>query len=415
MTGGTVTGYADLAAAATLGVAARDPGLDDLPEEVRPGTGEVAERLLDAAAMLDAARRAAPVIARVTPPAPPAAETRPVIPPAADQVLQRVADDRGLLLIALAAVARSGRVLPSVRVPDLLERARTPRAGAPDAELAAALEPVLGEGGRWLARQHPDWRRLVAPLADGWPDGAQPAEALAWFARRRAADPAAARELLATSLADFSPRHRAGLIDALADGLGPGDRELLQAAAQDRSRAVAEGARELLARLEPGHAERAAAAARAELAAETPRANTLPETWPLWRFLPEDERADRVLRALATLPAAQALEALADWPAWWPGDLSRRVAAWLAERSRGSRPVPAAAWELWALRLPGEDIGQAAEFARGQSFDAPGPAGRSAWGRAAERLTLRGTIERQLARPDPTTSFEQPQPSGGNP
>lgn len=151
-------------------------------------------------------------------------------------------------------------------LPALLE------AATHDAALGAAVAPVLGERGRWLAEKQPHWRRvlarhanLIAPLAvdaQSWRvDDA--AERRSLFAALRRADPAAARELLGASWGGENGEDREAFVAVLSVGLSSADEPLLETVLRDRRKGVRDQAAGLLARL-PGSAycQRMAARAR---------------------------------------------------------------------------------------------------------------------------------------------------------
>jgi hypothetical protein len=95
--------------------------------------------------------------------------------------------------------------------------------------------------------------------------------------RLRARDPAAARALLASSWKEEKAEHRAELIDAMAEGLAPGDEEFLESALDDRSGQVRASAAPLLARIEGSAlAARMQARADAMLGSSLPLEITLP-------------------------------------------------------------------------------------------------------------------------------------------
>ncbi|TDT29890.1 DUF5691 domain-containing protein [Naumannella halotolerans] len=449
--------FADLAAAAVLGVASREVVLSTLAPDLQPVAAEPAEALLDTAALLSAGLRTVVPTVQVGPPDPPVTESRPTNSTVVDQLLLRLAEDRPLLLLALRRIRAAGQVLPPLRVPALLTATRTNAGGVSGTELADALLPVLGTVGEWIAGQHPRWSILTRPVTEGWPD-AEPAEQIAWFRRVRAAHPQAAAELLGADAADFGAAQRAELVAALADGLSETDTALLDAFAADRSLPVRSTAQSLAWRL-PGtaEAERAAENARRSVrirpgaitlseGATDAIAAVVPHRWPeifgveaaaalavpggdklirglaraavrfgdaetaywvlrfsrpgedlpqLWFGLPDEERADRVMTSLVRKP--QTSEALEQW-AQWPSQLSRRLAFWMEERLRKEHSVPL--MDLWVTRVPDADVPAATGYARHLAFEARGPAHRRAWERAAERLNLRASILRNLPLTD---------------
>lgn len=241
----------DLVSTALLGTAKRG-----LPESTHPAlrslplADDPAGTLLDQAAVLAAFRRAGaqprPDVA-VGEPAP--AETLPRVPNAATRRLAALLDDRvGLLTEWLGLCAEAGARVPEEHLPELLERARVNRA------LAERLAPVAGERGRWLAAQNPAWQHLLEPEApvvpdvDVWETGRRAAR-VDYLTALRSTEPAAARELLASTWSTEDPDDRVEFVLALSDGLSPADEPFLEEALDDRRGQVREVAELLLGRL----------------------------------------------------------------------------------------------------------------------------------------------------------------------
>ncbi len=218
--------------------------------------------LLDLAVLATAARRACrrPGPARPLPASDP--DPRPLVSPAAASRLarllgvQRLAEYPGLLPEWLAAAARRGLRPPPEFLPALLDRAR--RAGPSDGGLRRLAAEAGGPRARWLAAMNPDWA-FVTELdrtGPGQPeiwrlgDTTQRLDYLAWL---RAADPAAARDLVLAGWDAAPARERLGFLTMLAGRLGAGDEPLLETALTDRSADVRARAAALLARL-PGSA-----------------------------------------------------------------------------------------------------------------------------------------------------------------
>jgi hypothetical protein len=160
----------------------------------------------------------------------------------------------------LEGCAVAGRRPPPLLLPTLLDHA-TAVAGVPAAEVAAVRAAVVGVGGprlRWLAARSERWRWAVA---DGEEDAdaaavfaeGTPGERLAVLRAVRAADPAAGLALLRTTWDDDPAAERARFVEVLRSGLSPDDEPFLEAALDDRSKAVRAVAADLLARL-PGSA-----------------------------------------------------------------------------------------------------------------------------------------------------------------
>jgi hypothetical protein len=142
---------------------------------------------------------------------------------------------------------RHGGRLPAHFLPKLLDAATC------QPTLRAALLPVLGERGRWLARRQPAWSWAATGAesdASPWDTGT-PDQRVAALRDWRARDPEAARAALAAAWQGEPPDQRAALLAALANGLGPDDEAFLDAALDDRRKEVRAAAQRLLARL-PG-------------------------------------------------------------------------------------------------------------------------------------------------------------------
>ncbi|MFE6525162.1 DUF5691 domain-containing protein [Streptomyces sp. NPDC057794] len=244
--------------------------------------------LLDAAAVETVRRRAglrpAPAARR---PQPAPEDQRPPLPAAAARRLVMLLADRPggsgggrrgtapdlmeLLPQWLAAANARGFAPPPQILPALLDAAR----GRTDLR-PAALE-FAGPRALWLARLNPDWRFALRsapgggagrpPLEDDgrtselWQEGLF-AERVALLSALRSREPAAARELLATTWATERAEDRLMFLDSLRTGLGPDDEPFLEQALDDRSRNVRATAAELLSAL-PGSALAARMAVRA--------------------------------------------------------------------------------------------------------------------------------------------------------
>lgn len=341
-------GWDDLVTSALLGVTRRPVDVAGLPGEVgRLATtlpeSDAPGRLLDAAALLTALRRAGtgPLPAPATVPAAPQ-ETAAAASSAAgarlagllartDELAERLLDEW------LALAASHGRLAPPAHLPRLLdwacargERAEVRR------DRAARVAPVLGERGRWLAAHRAEWAAVAPPdasrpgrdpgphvagpgttehdggaLVGGGVGGLPPAAGDSWTAgtaagRRerlaalRRADPAAARTLLlAADPSTLRGEERAQLYGVLSDGLEPADEELLERALDDARQDVRTVAAALLRRLPTSaHAARAAARVVPLVRVERRRLRRV-----LVVELPEVDPADRDDRALPPAPS----------------------------------------------------------------------------------------------------------------
>jgi hypothetical protein len=253
-----MTTWDELVAGALVGAARRPPALP----EGTPGSGlagvlaaidrgDPEGAVLEAGAVVGLYRQVGwrpPVdTGPVLPVSPP--ETRPFCSEAAAARLDAMLDGRFRSVLAewLTLAAGAGRLAPPDRLPALLDTATT------SAPLRAAAVDVAGERGRWLAGLNPGWSWVLGGSADEegtWATGSTPARRLL-LARIRAADPAAARELLASTWTTETPEDRAAFLAALATNLSDDDEPFLEAALDDRRKEVRQAAAGLLCRL-PG-------------------------------------------------------------------------------------------------------------------------------------------------------------------
>ncbi|MFJ7339033.1 DUF5691 domain-containing protein [Streptomyces sp. NPDC101110] len=257
------------------------------PPGAAPGPDAPAA-LLDAAAVETVRRRAGLRPARAAErPQPAPRDTRPPLPSAAARRLAMLLADRPgpsgggrrgtapdlteLLPQWLATANSRGFAPPPHLLPALLDAAR----GRTDLR-PAALE-FAGPRALWLARLNQDWRFALRAAPGGsaalprpedddrvqrlWQEGLF-AERVALLSALRSREPAAARDLLATTWATERAEDRLMFLDSLRAGLGPDDEPFLEQALADRSRNVRATAAELLSAL-PGSALAARMAARA--------------------------------------------------------------------------------------------------------------------------------------------------------
>ncbi|MFD4650171.1 DUF5691 domain-containing protein [Streptomyces sp. NPDC058441] len=243
--------------------------------------------LLDAAALQTVRRRAglrpAPAAA---PPARAADDPRPPLPAPARRRLAMLLTDRPgtgggrrgtapdlmeLLPQWLAGANEQGYAAPPDLLPALLDAAR----GRTDLRPQALT--FAGPRALWLARLNPDWKFALRSTPGGgtalpvpgdaadvhrlWEEGLF-AERVTLLATVRAHNPAAARELLATTWSAERAEDRLMFLDSLRSGLADADEPFLEQALSDRSRNVRATAAELLSAL-PGSALAARMASRA--------------------------------------------------------------------------------------------------------------------------------------------------------
>lgn len=148
---------------------------------------------------------------------------------------------------ALRQLAGYGASLP----PKILPAALTVASKTPS--LQPALFAVLGQRGRWLAQFNPDWRSALSgsdtePDPALWEQGTLEVRKL-FLNQLRRRDPAAARVLLETALAELDAHERLTLLEQLSVGLDLSDEDFLEQRLTDRSKEVRNLAAGLLARL----------------------------------------------------------------------------------------------------------------------------------------------------------------------
>ena len=197
--------------------------------------------------------------APVTPPLAPAPpELLPVVGPKGSSHLHQMLVNSLHLELLPDYLTRLGgrdlRVPPTLLVPLLHHATRSP-------ETRAALGPVLGACGHWLACLNPEWKKLAdglpAPPATSadlttWETGT-PAVRLAWLDQHFGQAPDAARALLLTALPTEPAKMQEALLERLAAHLHPSAEPVLEALLKARGQEVRRLATELLVRL-PGAA-----------------------------------------------------------------------------------------------------------------------------------------------------------------
>jgi hypothetical protein len=351
----TGVSYDDLVAVATVGLSRRPLHLTGLAgpaaEYARVLDGDdPAAAVLDAAALLVAARRAGNRPATVVRcPAPAPADAAPELPARAADVLEQVRVADPVLLADLLSVAgdRGFRVPPPL-LPALLD------AAVKTAALRPAVAAVLGARGRWLAGHRAGWQRVADTVAPAVPDDpgvwetGSRGERRAYLALLRGRDQAGARELLAAGWARETGHERADLLAVLASGLSAADEAFLEDALDDRQSAVRAIARHLLGQL-PGSAFTCRAAARAEPLLRVERRGLRRR---LVASLPEDADASAARDGIGTRPP----------PGIGPG-------AWLLTELIAAAPLTG-----WVTRF-GLDAGQIVSLAIEGNFGADVHAG----------------------------------------
>ncbi len=133
------------------------------------------------------------------------------------------------------------RRLPPERLPELLDQCRE------QPELWPSLRSAIGQRGRWLMTQNPDWRSLEPPADPAaWPalSATETARALQQFRYR---DPDGALTWLREAWPGRSWREKLPLLEALAAGASSQDEAFLEEALDDRRKEVRMAAAALLA------------------------------------------------------------------------------------------------------------------------------------------------------------------------
>ncbi|WP_322026404.1 DUF5691 domain-containing protein [Burkholderia sp. BCC1977] len=191
-------------------------------------------------------------------------ETVPEMPAALVPLVDAAISDEipGLGEWLAPRVAQAGYRLPPALLPRVLGKATA----------LTHWHDVLGERGRWLALQNPDWdarlRKLQPPELDEaallriWDDGETTERANA-LAALHGIDATKARDLLAAVLPKEKAEQRQQFVNALSTHLGAEDEALLESLLDDRAQTVRIAAADLLARL-PGSAFMRRMSARAD-------------------------------------------------------------------------------------------------------------------------------------------------------
>ena len=160
-----------------------------------------------------------------------------------------------MLAPSLAFLDQAGQRLPHGLLVSALNQGRQ------STELREWLLPVLGERGRWLAAQNPQWAyaagvQETANPEQIWQEGSV-AQRVSLLEAERETDPAKARARLETSLKELNAKERAPMVAALHAGLSMDDEPLLEKLLADRSKEVRENAAQLLTRLpDSAHSQR---------------------------------------------------------------------------------------------------------------------------------------------------------------
>lgn len=278
--------WAGLVDAAVIGTARAPAGLASELSGLDRMTFDHADdqaRLLDSAAATSRARRAGYRPARADDrqaPDPAEPDPRPEVGLAAQRRLAELIanGDHDLVAEWLRLLAATPRRPPDALLPGLLAMATGNRA------VRADLVPVLGPLATWLGEFIASWKWAGVARAEAagagavQPDAQQLAQQFGTgglaaraelLSRLRAHDPAAARDLLASTWPSDPYRERATLLATFATGLSLDDEPLAELGLADRRVEVRQVAADLLAKMAGSRysvkaAERAAEAVRVE-------------------------------------------------------------------------------------------------------------------------------------------------------
>jgi hypothetical protein len=133
--------------------------------------------------------------------------------------------------------------VPEMLLPSLLDKGRQQR------ELRPSVLPVLGQRGRWLAAQNPDWNYAVALTTEAdWETGT-PSARLLYLQDLRSHNPDHARELLQSTWKQETASDRAKFLETFRNGLSLADEPFLEDGLSDRSKEVRRVAVDILASL----------------------------------------------------------------------------------------------------------------------------------------------------------------------
>ena len=237
-------------ARASGGLPATGTALDPLIQALG---GESDERtLLLAAGAAAVYRRAGTIPARREAPEPSGLDTLPVASLRAATLIAGLITGMhaDLLPESLGLLRRAGCRLPPQMLPDVLYRT--------DEAAQAAVVPVLGSRGRWLAGQNRvwGWARARQDEAAGsaqddeaiWQEGI-PAQRIAVLRRVRDTDPFRARQWITATWKGEKVDTRHEMLGSIEAHLSPDDEALLETALSDRGEKVRDLAASLLARI----------------------------------------------------------------------------------------------------------------------------------------------------------------------
>lgn len=136
------------------------------------------------------------------------------------------------------------KIVPPEALPQVLNKCVV------DEELWKSIQNAIGERGKWLALQHPQWKNLVAkPTFENWETGTK-AERLALLDYLRKHEPHGVTELIASTWSEDSFQDRQYFLDCLHVNLSEFDEPFLESCLDDKRKEIREIAAFLLSKIE---------------------------------------------------------------------------------------------------------------------------------------------------------------------
>lgn len=183
-------------------------------------------------------------------PEPDTNEALPVLSPLAINQLQQLLNNSELKAVLPEWFEIAGTVkrrVPYSLIPALLDLA------AGNRKLRPAITSLIDQRGVWLAKQHPEWHKLLVQTHDElndtvWEEG-NAAERELYLKQLREQDPNKAREVLQSVWKQEPAATRQSFLAVLQDQLSDADEEFLTACLSDKSKAVKQQAITLLSQL----------------------------------------------------------------------------------------------------------------------------------------------------------------------
>ncbi|GAB4110677.1 MAG: DUF5691 domain-containing protein [Roseiflexaceae bacterium] len=257
--------WEELVTTALLGTERRQASWQHAPGDLQPlleqltAVSDPAQRLLQAALLTMIYRQAGfvPVAVQEAGGMPKAADrcpadTQPACSAQAGRHLEAMLQGqfREVLPEWLAALSQRGLRVPAAQLAGLLGLAKQ------HDRIQQWLPHVLGERGRWLAAQNPEWQHLATldlpsdqtTLNARWELGSQ-SERVALLRALRHAHPAQARDLLQQTWPTEKADQRSEFLELFADQLSIDDEPWLETILDDRSERVRTIAQRLLAQI----------------------------------------------------------------------------------------------------------------------------------------------------------------------